>query len=140
MLPSITLSAMFPAKREFSVSCLALLGTYRERDFSGDFEEAGYTATCQLIHSSIMSCAAGALRGVTDDSAKLDMGSGTLPLVGSAFPPSAVTGAARSADTARPINLLISYLHSCGPHRCHGDGCAWQSGSWLAAIRLSYLR
>jgi VWFA-related protein len=29
----------------------------------GKFRQGGYTATCQLIHSSIMCCAAGALRG-----------------------------------------------------------------------------
>src|ERR1700754_1681377 len=105
-----------------------------------EFSGRWIPATCRLIHSSIMSCAAGALRGVADDCAKLDIGSGTLPLVGSALPLGAVAGAVPSADAAGPINLLLSYLPPCCSHRCHGYGCAWQSGSWLAAIRVSYLR
>jgi hypothetical protein len=38
----ITLSAMFPAKREFSVTCLALLGTYRESDFTGNSTNSAF--------------------------------------------------------------------------------------------------
>src|ERR1700733_7984062 len=80
----------------------------RPQEVIFDLDEADYAATCQLIHSSTMCCAAGALRGVADDSANFDIGSGTLPLVGSALPPNAITRAVRSADAARPINLHIS--------------------------------
>ena len=50
-----------------------------------------------LVHSALCSRR---VAGGADDSAKLDIGSVTLPLVGSALPPCAITGAVRSADAA----------------------------------------